>query len=483
MSTLSDALALRRLRDDSAAWSLLRAENAPIAAAILDRHLGAEQRRLPVPELIDRVDAELDLLRDHGFELPRTAQAYCADWRALGILVRRPSETTRSETFELSPDALTAIRFLTQLATPQQSVTESRLATIAERLAALARETDPDSSSRLAQLQAQRDRIDAEIAAVQGGTIDVLSDAQAAERARDVLALAESIPTDFARVRVEIERINRELRERIVDSEEAQSHVLDEIFRGVDLLADSEAGRSFAGFYALILDPETNAAFDESVDRVLDRGFARELTAQQRRTLRRLIRTMQEGSAEIHEVMTTFARGLRRFVQSQEYQQDRAIKRMLREALADALPLAQRVKPYRATRIELALTSVALDSVGRLALYNPADLETAVEVTTRADEPVDLAELRELARETEIDLVELTANVNSAIAVRGRSTVGEVLELHPATQGVASVVGLLVLAEKHGVTDAGTERIRWHQLSGAPRAATIERRAFTGRIE
>jgi hypothetical protein len=482
MSVLSAALTIQRLRGESAAWTVLRSDNVSVAVAVLDAHLGGESRRVEAAELIEKVDRDLAILRDHGFDLPRAAAAYCAEWRSSGILVMRPAEGNRSETFELSPDAYTAIRFLSDLAEPRQTVTESRFATITDRLAALASQTDPDASRRLATLRAERDRIDSEIARVESGEVKVLDAASALERARDILNLAENIPADFARVRAEIERINRQLRERILDTDDAQSHVLDEIFRGVDLLSESDAGRSFAGFYSLILDAETSALFDESVDSVLQRDFAQALSPSQRRFLRRLLRTLQTQSAEVHEVMTAFARGLRRFVQSQEYQQDRVIKRLLREALAEAVPTAHRLRTYDPIGYELELSSVPMRSIGGATLHNPADLETVADVMVAGEEIVDFELLRQLARATEIDMVELTRNVNAAIAKSGSPTIGEVLDAFPATQGVASVVGLLVLAEKHGARETDREIIRWESGNAISRRATIEIHRFTKKV-
>jgi hypothetical protein len=482
MSVLSAALTLQRLRGESAAWTVLRSDNVSVAVAVLDAHLGGDTRRLEAPELIERVDQDLGILRDHGFELPRTAAAYCAEWRSSGILVMRPAEGNRSETFELSPDAYTAIRFLADLAEPRQTVTESRFATITDRLVALASQTDPDASRRLASLRSNRDRIDAEIARVEAGEVAVLDAASALERARDILNLAESLPADFTRVRAEIERINRQLRERILDTDDAQSHVLEEIFRGVDLLSESDAGRSFSGFYSLILDPETSAVFEESVDTLLQRDFARALTTSQRRFLRRLLRTLQTQSSEVHEVMTAFARGLRRFVQSQEYQQDRLIKRLIRDSLAEAIPTAQLVKPYDEIGYELELSSVTMRSIGGAILHNPADLETVADVEAAVEDTVDFELLRQLARATEIDMVELSRNVNAALAELGPRTIGEVLEVFPATQGVASIVGLLVLAEKYGVRGSERETVRWESGTVSNRKATIDVHRFTKRV-
>ncbi|TDT65248.1 DUF3375 domain-containing protein [Frigoribacterium sp. PhB116] len=475
MSTLSTALALSRLQADNAAWSLLRSDHAAVAIAVLEAHLGGDQRRLAAVDLFELVDSDLDDLRDHGFDLPRSGQAYCGDWRAAGILIRRPTDETRTETFELSPAAFSAIRYIRQLVEPRSTVTQSRLATIASGLADLARDTDPDAPSRLRSLHAERARIDAEIASVTRGDVSVLPSRDARERAREIVELARELPDDFSRVRADLESMNRELRLRIVEDDDVQAHVLDEIFRGVDLLQESDAGRSFAGFYSLVLDPEVTDAFQESIDAVLGRAFATELSQEERRFLRGLLRTLQERSGEVHGVMSSFARGLRRFVQSQEYQRDRVIRRLLRESIAAAGQISHDLKPYSDIGLELTRTSVALRSIGALALHDPAALETTEAVVEhRTGGPVvDLATLRLLARATEIDLGELRADVDETVDALGPSAVGAVLERHPATQGVASVVGLVLLAERHGTRRtapdgaAEVEVVQWSTADAA----------------
>ena len=211
MSTLSTALAAQRLSADDPAWTLLRAQHAAVAIAVLGEHLGGEDKRLPAPVLFSRVDEDLAVLRDHGFDLPQTAQQYCASWRESGFLIRRAAEASRDEVFELSEGALTAIRFVTQLSDRRQTVTESRLTTILQRVRELAVETDPDAASRLRALREERDRLDAEIERVAAGDFEVLEADRALERARDILALTEELPADFARVRTEMEQLNRSL--------------------------------------------------------------------------------------------------------------------------------------------------------------------------------------------------------------------------------------------------------------------------------
>ncbi|TRW45736.1 DUF3375 domain-containing protein [Georgenia yuyongxinii] len=462
MNPLSAALAARRLAEDSSAWSLLRATNAPVAVAVLGAHLAGETRRVPAPVLHEAVEGDLEDLRAHGFELPRTGVQYCSDWLAAGYLVRRPGES-REEHYELSDGALAAIRFVEQLADPRPSVTESRLATIVERIHRLAVDTDPDVTRRIAALTAERDRIDIQIAALTAGDVEELPEERAIERALDILSLAAEIPEDFARVRSSLEQLNRDLRRQLVEDPESRGTVLDDVFRGVDLLADSDAGRSFSAFYALVLDAERAATFEDEVDELVRRQFARRLTREQTSALSRMLHDLQDAGSEIHQVMTSFSRSLRRFVQSEELAEDRRVHRLVREALADAGALAGTVAPYRATGLDLSLTAVTASQISAMRLHNPADSETTEDVAPAPHELADLETLRALVRASEIDLAELTGNVNEVLAGRGPATIAEILAERPATQGVASVVGLLVLAEAHATRtrEGRAEHVTW----------------------
>lgn len=482
MTIFRPVLAAQRLLAEEPAWRMLRGSNAAIAVALLGEHLGGEERRLVAPVLFERLEEDLEELRGRGLELPQTAQAYCVAWRNEGILIRRTAEEAREETFELSQGALTAIRFVGQLAEPSTSVTESRLATILDRLRVLARDTDPDKATRLAALYDERARLDAHIERVDAGEVEALSPGQAVERIRDILTLVEEVPADFARVRAELEKLNRGLREQLIGQEGSRGTVLDDIFRGVDLLQQSEAGRSFSGFYALLLDPERGLEFEASIEGIMERAFVDQLSPSQARTLRRILPTLQDRSSEIHGVMTAFSRSLRRFVQSQEFIQDRIINKNLRAALKQAMATSQTVKPYAKTSLVLDLTSVPLNTVAALKLHNPADFESAQDIVRHQSEPVDIAALRALARASEIDMAELTGNVNAALDDLPAATITDVLGLFPASQGVASVVGLLVLAEQHADKLDGREDLHWISSQGAAMHGTVDRYLFTDRI-
>lgn len=478
-------LTLQRTREQNAGWQLLRADNAPLIASILGRRLAGEARRRPSVDLVELVEADLDELRSFGVELPQRAQKYVADWRSNGYLVARPTQESRGETLELSPGGLAAIRTLNELVTPRQAVTESRLAAVAQQLSQLAADSDPEQAGRLERLHAERERIDREIAKVSAGDYEPLDSRRAAERFRDIVAMAEEIPSDFAKVRVSFERLNQLLREQILDSDASQRHVLDEIFRGVDLIDESDEGRSFQQFLALLLDPESGATFDSDVDHILDRSFVRHLSPSERRYLRRFRALLKTEGADIDRVVSGFVRGLHGYVQSQQYQRDRELRRLLREALSEGLRAAAHIKPFRDTRAVLELTGVKLSSAGQLSLHDPAAMNAGEELVEAQGLATSYEELRAITRETEIDFGELQRAVEATLREVNPASIGQVLERHPATQGVASVVGLMALAideqgvgvvRKHGVAAPlpATEIVSWADLAGFQQQAVIE---------
>ena len=71
----------------------------------------------------------------------------------------------------------------------------------------------------------------------------------------------------------------------------------------------------------------------------------------------------------------------------------------------------------------------------------------------------------------------------TAVAQQGHATIAEVLEHHPATQGLASVVGLLALAQDHAAPLQGVpEPVAWTGEGGTGRRATVPRHLFTREI-
>ena len=480
---VADALRLTRLAREDPGLALLRADLGPMAAAILAEHLGGQVRRLPVAELHELVDEDLVALRQAGMEASRTARAYCDQWRRAGVLVRSTASDGGAETYELSAPAEAAIRFLVRIEHPRAVVTRSRLATISAQAGRLARDSDPSASGRLSALRAERDALDAEIARAEAGDFIPLDGPEAAERLAEIIALAEQVPGDFARVRDEIAVLNRSLRERVVSLDSSRGEVLDDVFRGVDRIEGSEVGRSFLGFHELLTSPEFSARLDEDLETVLGRDFATRLTDTDLRFLRRWRSALAQESTSVRSTVADLSRSLSRFVRSRAFEGHRRLGAELAEAQRLAARLAAHTAPQTQLDLDLALTGVHMASIGSWRMRNPADAVVTEEIRSHKAAELDLEEVRRVVRASEIDLTELIDAVGDVLARRGAATVGEVLAEHPATQGLASVVGLLLLARRHGQEVPGDETVAWTTSSGTERSARVPRFLFNDRTE
>jgi len=91
---------------------------------------------------------------------------------------------------------------------------------------------------------------------------------------------------------------------------------------------------------------------------------------------------------------------------------------------------------------------------------------------------IDTEALFESVRASEIDFEELRSHITGSVDKRGQATIGDVLQDYPATQGLASVVGLLYFAMANGIALESLETVTWDD-NGTPMQAVITGWLFT----
>ncbi|HZW18396.1 MAG TPA: DUF3375 domain-containing protein, partial [Luteimonas sp.] len=358
--------------------------------------------------------------------------------------------------------------------------TESRLSLVIQQLVQLAGQTEADPDARLASLQAERARLDEEIARAQAGQLAALDGKRALERTRDLIHLSDELAEDFHRVRDDFERLNREFRERIIDDEGARGDVLERLFEGVDLIADSEAGRSFQAFWNLLNDADQSGRLDEALEALLARGFARRLARDERAFLRGLTSTLLERGGEVHAVMQSFARSLRGFVQSRGYLEQRRLHQLLRQAQGEALQLRERVHATTQTGYTLALSGSRLRSLSQWRLHDPRSVRVDGRVHSAEVAAISLESVGDLVAQSEIDVRGLRRDLHELLAAHERLSIGQTLQHRPAAQGLGTVIGYLSLGTRHGVVSEDQwEIVTWQGGDGSARRARIPLVRFT----
>ena len=301
----------------------------------------------------------------------------------------------------------------------------------------------------------------------------MLPEAAALERTREIITLADELAGDFRRVRDQFEQLNRELREKIMENDGNRGAILDSLFAGIDLIAESEAGRTFNAFWRLLTDPEQSATLEHALEQLMSRDFVRTLDVQERRFLLRLTRTLLEQGGIVHDVLQSFARSLKQFVQSREFLEQRRLNQLLRSAQRGALALKDEVKATDTLNFTLELGSSKLSSLSQWTLHDPALQAPAGKMADGEAAPIDLESIGELVAQSEIDFRTLTTHVQQVLAVRAQASIGDVLAAFPAQQGLGSVVGLLALASRHGMAATDSETVSWTGADDHLRRARI----------
>ncbi|PLY59573.1 hypothetical protein HBH1_02083 [Herbaspirillum sp. BH-1] len=431
------------------------------------------EKELPSSVLHERLTRDLDALRAVGEELPQTTQAYVAEWLSLGWLTRRFPTGASEEEYELSADALAALRFITGILKPRTTATESRLSVVIHQLSRLAEETNTNPQARLAALRAERDRIDRAIDEVERVGVTELAPDRAVERAREVIALAQELAADFRSVRDEFERLNRGLRQSLMENEGSRGDVLEQLFAGVDLIGESEAGRTFHAFWRLLTDSEQAATLRESLDEVTGRPFARQLESQERKFLLGLTGALLNEGRGVHDVLQNFARSLKSFVQSREFLEHRRLHGLIKAATQAALDVKDTVRPNEQMGFELMQSSSRIRSVSQWLLYDPAERVTDSSMQAAEPSDLDLETVSELVRQSEIDFRTLKAHVREILERQSQVSIAQVLAEYPAEQGLGSVVGYVALGSKHGEVTDGTELVFWAGKDEVQRRAKV----------
>jgi len=458
-------------------WMLLAAANAPVVLSLLQTHLPEGAPSLPASLLVERIARDLEGLRGDGFDLPQGAGDYLADWLAAGWLERSLS-LDGEEVYELSAAATRAIRFAQGLEEQRSVATESRLGLVISELVKLSEETEGDPQARIEHLLRERERIDSKIEAVRTGHLAPLPADRALERLREILALSAELAADFRRVREDFRTLNQTLREQIVESEGSRAEVLEAVFADLDLIADSEAGTTFRAFWRLLTDPRGSAELEAALAGVLGRDFAVRLERPERRALYGLTGTLLERGGEVHEILYQLARGLKQFVQSREYREQRRISRLVKAAQRQALALKGRVRPQSAIGRDLELTGAGIRSVSQLRLHDPSLDATDGHIDAPDGPDIPLSSIALLVSQSEIDFRTLQHHIADLLNRHEQVTVADLLARFPAEQGLGSVVGYLAIGVREGVVSEATERVAWRGQDGVERAARIPRVFF-----
>jgi hypothetical protein len=331
-------------------------------------------------------------------------------------------------------------------------------------------ETDP--AVRLAELERRRDELEAEIARVRAGDVEVLHDTGLRDRYQQFTATAWELLADFREVEANFRGLDRELRERISAWRGSKGALLDDVLGNRDSIADSDQGKTFQAFYDFLLSPSRQEELAELLRRVqaLD-----SLDADPR--VRHIHHDWLEAAERTQATVRQLSEQLRRFLDDQVWFENRRVIDLLRDIESSALRLRDQRDVPVAMEMDAAAPKVVLPM--ERPLYAPpekARIDSAAVELGR--EETDVAPLFE---QVYVDPEQLAQTVRRALQSRSQIGLAALLDERPLRQGLAELVTYMSLGEDDFRTvfdEDHREQVRWRDEDGAERCATLPRVTF-----
>lgn len=472
---------LESLRRGHPGWRLLAASNAPLVMSFLHRtFIVPNVRSLPQLELVGRLEDYLFDLRQRAPEgsYPRQAGQYLDEWADddKGWLRKYYVHDSDEPHFDLTPASERAIDFIAQLIERAPVSTESRLLTVFELLRQLTEGTSQDVDARVRELELRRAAIDADIARLRAGHVDLMGSAQVKDRFLQMSSTARGLLSDFRELDQSFRELDRDAREKIASWEGSKGELLESVLGVRDAISDSDQGRSFRAFWDYLMSPTRQEELSSKLEVVMALPAVQEL-APDRRLLRVHYDWLEAGEVA-QRTVARLSEQLRRYLDDRAFMENRRIMTILRQVEQNAL--AVREAPPSGPFMPLDEAAPELDLPFERPLFQPPhkprigahELEAGL-----SDVDPDA-----LYGQVYVDREQLRAHVRRALQARAQVSLAELLEQHPLERGLSELVAYLALAsdDPESVVDSTrTQRARWVDAEGTVREASMPLVVFT----
>lgn len=480
---------LHEFRSSAAAdttMSLLRSRDALLYLSLMAAHLGDGQI-VDGRTLSAAIDADLPgLLRSYTPEegegderAPAVdADALIARWSRKGWVHRSPDpRDPRIERYRLTSGASAAVRQMRNLQRRSSIATESALSIVMAQLREIATEANPDPAvrrraieDRIAELLAQREALD-------NGQRPEVDRATLIDKVATLSQLTDRIPGDVAAYGEQMHANTAALLRQSLADDSEFGEVLQRMFDGHDVIAESLEGQAFRAFATAIAIPSQRAQLEADIAEILDRVEA--LPEHLAQSLRGFLDAVWRRVQDVELVRGAAFRRISNFVRGGDLTHYRSMRTRISQAQASAAEAFSRTHGSRDTGFVVPVAGVKTASVGRLRL-DPGTSTRPDGVTDTTDEfDVDPATL---GGQESIDWRALRAAVRAALrAHSGYATLPEVLEHLPQAR-VGDIFGLWKLAEDHGDVDESTPSVVSARTTHGLRTITMPYLVFADSI-
>lgn len=469
---------LESMRRGHPAWRLLMADSAALTASFLNRmFVERGARAISEAELAEALDDEIFRLRQadpHAY--PRTSRQYLADWsdNERGWLRRFYPPGSDEPTYDLTPACEKALTWLASLSERSFVGTESRLLTVFALLRQMVEGAQGNPEERIRHLTERRAELDAEIARVRAGDVDVLDDTALRDRYQQVAATARDLLADFREVEHNFRLLDRAVRARIASWDGSRGSLLDEVIGERDAISNSDQGVSFQAFWDFLMSQDRQEELNHLLEEVTRLPA---ITAPDRK-LRNVLYDWLKAGDSAQRTVALLSQQLRRFLDDKAYLENRRVAELLRGIEAKALQVRDNQPSGPFADIAEARADVRMPMERQM--YSPT-VRTPLNTdpVVAGDDEFDTADL---FGQVYVDPLVLRGHVARALVGRGQVSLGEVVRSEPLDSGLTELIAYFKIADDEGsavFSEEERERIDWVDESEGRRMADVPLVVFT----
>ncbi|BBO87103.1 DUF3375 domain-containing protein [Desulfosarcina ovata] len=429
------------------AWRLLNADSAPLIISFFHRVFTRENRRtVPSEEMTARLEDTLFHLRRVLGEsaYPRSAKAYLDEWSSgeAGYLRKFYPARGEEEVYDLTPASEKVIAWLSTFAPTQFVGTESRLLTIFRLLREMVKEAMVDPEAEIRRLEAEKSRIETELADLKAGHFAPSDRTRIRERFLEARETAHRLLFDFRQIEENFRHLDRQTREKIAVSDASKGQLLDDIFGEQDAINGSDQGKSFRAFWQYIMSPVSQEELETLLTQVLALPEIEDLDEGDR--LGRIRFQLIDAGERVNQTCAQLVEQLRKYLDDQAWLENRRIMEIIRKIEKKAVQVRETVPPES----DFAhLTHVKPDIGLPMArgLFQPS---ARITVDDRVEMGSGHMETDILYRQQVVDEKILRQRIRSMLKGHSQTTLARICEQYPVEKGMSEILAYLHLACK-----------------------------------
>ncbi|MFN8712463.1 MAG: DUF3375 domain-containing protein [Bacteroidota bacterium] len=448
--------ALTLYRNDKT-LQLLRAEHFPLLVSFFHLVFKQQDKNVyPQPQLASLLGDFIHRLQQQGIaDYDKSPDEYLLKWAQQGYL-RRYYESADEPVIELSPATENALKWLEDLNKQQFVGTHSRLVQFFNLLKQIVNQT-AGPEERLAQLEKERKKIEAEMQQIRKGNFVRVATTELKENYLLAEETAKRLLADFRQVEENFRELDTQTRQTIIKSDMGKADLLDQVFAQQDHLWNTDQGKSFRSFWEFLMSENMQQELETLLDKLNAIPEIQDVKHEQ--VVDRIKSNLVEAGDKVNRSNDGLIEQLRKFVEQKNLAESKHVMRSI-EAIESLL------LEYR-NELDSAEMLMEIGGLFKPALVMERPIFSPPVKTTFGKLSIQSgtaqANTDALFDQVYVDVEVLRNNIQKLLQHKSQVSLEEVLQHYIPEKGVAEILGYMQIAtasNKHYVSSDKTATLK-----------------------